>query len=119
MKRVAMLLLAVIFLFGVCGCHSLGTDSIPSLNMPTLKSLVELHGEGFTWDTLAPYYYEEASDGALCVLRYPIDKEYALVIGGVSRDEPPAYVRLVLVRDPQKYVDVRSGSIDDFIAANG
>lgn len=89
--------------------------SIPNLNMPTLQSLVDMYGESLTWDNFASYYYVEESDGDMHILRYPIGEEYSLVIGGVSEEEPPAYIHLVWERSPDVYIDVRTESIDDFI----
>ena len=83
--------------------------------MPTLKSLVDMYGEKLTWDTFAPYDCTEkvSSDGY--ILTYPIDADFCLIIGGVSKDAPPAYIRLVSKHDSSRYIDVRTGNIDDFI----
>ena len=118
MKKGTLILLALclLCLIGFPSCS--GRDSIPDLNMATLKSLVELNGEELSWDSFAPYYYIDESSEGMCVLRYPIGEEYALVISGESKETPPASIRLVSVQDPNRSIDVRTESIDDFLSAN-
>ena len=90
-------------------------QSIPDLNMATLISLVEIYGENVTWDTFAPYYYEEIGSG-MYILLYPIvDANYYLLIGGSSPYTSPMYIRLVPTDYPDHSIDIRTESITDFL----
>ena len=66
----------------------------PNLNMLTLKDLVERDGVNLTWADFASYYSEDVGSG-LYILRYPVGMDYCLLIGGVSTEETPMYIRLV------------------------
>ena len=89
-------------------------ESIPNLNMATLISLVEINGVGLSWDDLAPYYYAEIDSG-LYVREYQIDAEYYLLIGGESVSTAPMYIYLISKSDPDRSIDVRYESIEDFL----
>ena len=91
--------------------------AVPNLTMRTLKSLVERYGEDMTWSTFDTYYSEDIGSG-LYILRYPIDTDYSLWIGGAGEGEPPMYIRLVSEHDTDNYIDIRTESIDDFIGNN-
>lgn len=90
--------------------------SIPDLTMATLKSLVDICGEDLTWDTFAPYWYKDFSSD-IYILRYPIGADYCLVISGASMEEPPEKIILEALHSPENYIDIRTESIDDFIAS--
>ena len=93
----------------------LTTDVTSSnLTMRTLKALVERYGADLTWSSFEAYASEDIGSG-LYILRYPIDEEYSLWIGGAGMEEPPMYIRLVSEQDTDNYIDVRTESIDDFI----
>lgn len=93
----------------------LATDVTSSnLTMRTLKALVERYGEDLTWSSFESYASEDIGSG-LYILRYPIDDNYSLWIGGAGMDESPMYIRLVSEQDTDNYIDVRTESIDDFI----
>ena len=85
-----------------------------NLTMRTLKALVERYGEDLTWSSFKSYASEDIGSG-LYILRYPIDDEYSLWIGGAGMEESPMYIRLVSEQDSDNYIDVRTESIDDFI----
>ena len=89
-------------------------ESVPNLSMATLISLVEINGEELSWINLAPYYYDEKQDG-LYIREYNIDAEYYLLIGGASELVDPEYIILVSKNDPERKIDVRYESIEDFL----
>lgn len=89
----------------------------PNLNMATLKDLVERNGENLTWEDFNSYYSEEIGSG-LYILRYPIDTDYFLLIGGGSLEASPMYIRLVSEADTDRYIDVRYGDIGEFISGS-
>lgn len=86
----------------------------PNLNLETLKDIVESAGSNLTWADFSPYYNEEIGSG-LYILRYPIDMDYCLMIGGGSMDTSPMYIRLASEYDSENYIDVRTDNIDDFV----
>ena len=94
---------------------NLTTDvSSSNLTMRTLKALVERYGEDLTWSSFDTYSSKSIGSG-LYILRYPINDDYSLWIGGTCPDEAPWYIRLVSEQDTDNYIDVRTESIDDFI----
>ena len=94
---------------------NLTTDvSSSNLTMRTLKALVERYGEDLTWSSFDTYSSKSIGSG-LYILRYPIDDNYSLWIGGTCPDEAPWYIRLVSEQNTDNYIDVRTESIDDFI----
>ena len=89
----------------------------PNLTMLTLKDLVERDGEKLTWTDFVSYYCEDISND-LFILRYPINNDYYLLIGGESMEQLPIYIRLVSEHDTNNYIDVRTDNIGDFIATD-
>ena len=89
----------------------------PNLNMATLKDLIERNGENLTWEDFNSYYSEEIGSG-LYILRYPIDTDYFLLIGGGSLESSPMYIRLVSEADTDRYIDVRYEDIGEFISGS-
>lgn len=90
-------------------------ESIPNLNMATLKSLVDICGDDLSWDTFAPYWNKDVGSG-IYILRYPVDADYCLVISGTSMDTPPDKIILEALHSPEKCIDIRTESIDAFVA---
>lgn len=90
-------------------------ETIPNLNMATLKSLVDICGDDLSWDTFAPYWNKDVGSG-IYILRYPVDADYCLIISGTSMDEPPDKIILEVLHSPENYIDIRTESIDAFIA---
>lgn len=87
----------------------------PKLTMRTLRSLVDRYGEDLTWDTFDTYYSEEIISD-LYAIRYPVDTDYYLLIIG-NPEESPVGVRLVSAHAPDRFIDIRTDSIDAFINA--
>jgi len=121
MKKMIAFGLVLICILGLSGCK---TDDIietfPDLNMGTLKSLVDIYNEKdkeMSWETFAPYYYKEEVDGDTYIRRYSVDKDFFLIIEGNNAEETPMHMKLVLRNDPNKYIDIRYESIDDFLNA--
>lgn len=85
----------------------------PNLTMRTLKALVDRYGEDLTWATFDTYYSEEVAS-ELYTRRYPIDTDYYLQIVG-NPEEVPVSIWLVSVHDSNKYIEIRTDSIDDFV----
>lgn len=97
-----------------------GDDTIavcpPNLTLQTLQDLVNRCGENLTWGDFSPYYNTGDIGSGLYILRYPIDWDYYLLIGGSGIDLPPKYINLVSGHDTNNYIDVRFGNIDNFIS---
>ena len=130
MKKLIVLILALICMIGLVGCGNDSTDgknqdgvheAIPDLSLATLKSLVDIYkgnGNEMSWDTFAPYYYSEEIGTDKYIRRYSVDTDYYLIIEGSGAEETPTYMKLVLRNDSSKYIDIRYESIDDFINAD-
>lgn len=82
----------------------------------TLNDVKELanKGEQLSWIDFEDYECEDIGSG-LKVLYYEIDGMYHLLIGGPSENELPNYIRLVVDNDNEKFIDIRTGNIDEFI----
>lgn len=87
----------------------------PDLTLQTLQDLVNRCGENLTWDDFSPYHSTGDIGSGLYILRYPIDWDYYLLIGGSGIDSPPMYIDLVSGYDTKNHIDVRFDSIDNFI----
>ena len=122
MKKPIAFILVLICTLNFWGCEPSGTrEAIPDLSMATLKSLVDIYSEQdeeLSWDTFAPYYYSEEVGSDTYIRRYSIDTDYYLVIEGVSIEEPPKHMKLVFKDDLNKYIDIRTENIDNFINAD-
>ena len=87
----------------------------PSLSMETVKDLAKRYTQDLTWEHFSAYDSESVGSG-LRILHYPIpDSPYCLIIGGTYFDETPLYIRLVLVSDHSRYIDIRYEDIDAFL----
>lgn len=89
-------------------------SSARTLTMEKVKALAQ-KGEDLGWRDFGIYPHEDVGSG-LYVYRYEIDENYSLLIGGASQEEPPMYIRLVSAQDSEKYIDIRTERIEDFIA---
>lgn len=123
MKKVVALVLVLICTLCFWGCGPSDTPKklVPDLNMETLQSLVDIYDEKdkeLSWDTFAPYYCSIEVGSETYIRRYSVDEDYYLIIEGVSIEESPMHMKLVLKDDPNKYIDIRTENIDDFINAN-
>lgn len=88
-----------------------------TLTLGALKELVRVHGENLTWRHFAGYICRQIGSG-LFILDYPINDDYALWIGGSGPTEPPMYIYLISMKDHDNRIDVRTESIDAFLAGN-
>jgi hypothetical protein len=93
-------------------------NSIPTLNLATLKDLVKRQGKGLTWENLAPYWYEDIRS-EIYTLRYPVAADSRccyLIVNGLNTSEPPKNIRLESAHDSKIAIDVRTENIDSFLA---
>lgn len=86
----------------------------PRLNLATLLDLVDCYGENLSWEHFDSYDRKYIGSG-LYVLDYPIDEDFYLLIGGESKDAPPAFIRLHSRQDSSRYVEVRTDDIEGFL----
>ena len=113
MKRIAGIILILIFVLGLFGC------SIPK--RLTLDKVIELSSKGYelTWSDFEQYYGYECGSG-LYIMCYEIDKDYEVLIGGFSPgDKIPMYIYLERKNakgDPQ-FIDIRKEDVKAFIDA--
>ena len=82
----------------------------------TLNDVKELakKGEQLSWIDFEDYECEDIGSG-LEILYYEIDGMYHLLIGGTSENKLPNYIRLVVDNNNEKFIDIRTGNIDEFI----
>lgn len=88
---------------------------LPSLNMQRLTDLVNRCGDSLSWNDFVRFHSVDMGS-ELCLLRYDMDEEYYVLIGGESRKKPPGFIWLVSREDPDCYIDVRTESIEAFLS---
>lgn len=91
-------------------------NAIVTKKQLTLNDVKELSkkGEQLSWINFEDYECEDIGSG-LEVLYYEIDGAYHLLIGGPSKNESPNYIRLVVDNDNEKFIDIRTDNIEEFI----
>ena len=87
---------------------------LPSLNMLRLTDLVDRCGDSLSWNDFMRFHSVDMGS-ELCLLRYDMDEEYYLLIGGESRKKSPAFIWLVSEKDADQYIEVRTESIEAFL----
>ena len=116
MKRLIGLLLVLVFVMGVFGC----SKPEPDPNQLTLDKVVELSakGEELTWEDFKQYHGVECGSG-LYIVRYEIDDDYELVIGGTTATGTPMYINLVRKdsEDEPGFIDIKTEDVQAFIDA--
>lgn len=82
----------------------------------TLDKVKELskNGNDLSWRDFEKYESKDIGSGNH-ILMYGIDKEYKLLIGGSSKEEEPDYIRLVRIDNEDKYIDIRTDNIEEFV----
>ena len=91
---------------------------LPSLNLLRLTDLVNRCGDSLSWNDFIRFHSVDLGS-ELCLLRYDMEEEYYLLIGGESRKKPPAFIWLVSEADADRYIEVRTESIDEFVSNEG
>lgn len=115
----------VVFAFSMSGCgQRTETDRFyadispinPQGEQLTLEKVKELaqKGEDLLWNDFEQYRDEGNIGYGLVIIRYDIDENYYLLIGG-GGGNPPLYIYLCSKADDSR-IDIRTESIDDFIA---
>lgn len=114
MRRIITVLLITVFALGVFGC----SKPEPDPHQLTLDKVVELSskGEDLTWEDFEQYHGVECGSG-LYIVRYDIDDDYELVIGGTSAVGSPMYINLVRKdsEDESGVIDIRTEDVQEFI----
>ena len=116
MKKIIGILLVLVFVMGVFGCSK--SEHEPDPNQLTLDKVVELSskGEELTWEDFEQYHGVECGSG-LYIVRYEIDGDYELMIGGTSTTGSPMYIYLVRKdsEDESGCIDIRTEDVQVFI----
>lgn len=94
-------------------CILMGCQKDSELTIEKVKELAK-KGEDLSWEDFNDYQGTSIGSG-LYILEYDIDDEYYLVIGGVSTEEKPMYIYLEKSSNSDKYIDIRTDDISDFI----
>ena len=73
-------------------------------------------GEELTWEDFEQYHGVECGSG-LYIVRYEIDGDYELMIGGTSATGSPMYIHLVRKdsEDESGFIDIRTEDVQAFI----
>ena len=116
MRRIITVLMITVFAVGVFGCSK--PEPEPDPHQLTLDKVVELSskGEELTWEDFEEYHGVECGFG-LYIVRYDIDDDYELVIGGTSAVGSPMYINLVRKdsEDESGFIDIRTEDVQEFI----
>ena len=102
--------MSVLLIISLIGCQ----NNSSHLTMEKLEGLSK-QGEDLSWQDFQNYDNEDVGSG-LYILKYDINEDYYLLIGGGNKHEKPMYIRLVKALDNEKYIDIRTDSISDFIS---
>lgn len=83
----------------------------------SLDTVLELSkkGNSLTWSDFEQYNSTDIGSG-LYILRYDIDSNFYLLIGGGGKELPPMYIRLVKTSDESDWIDIREGDVENFIS---
>lgn len=77
-------------------------------NLLTLERVLELsEKEELDWSDFDGYACEDIGSG-LYILKYDIDRDFYLMVGGTGQGEP-MYVRLVSAQNPKDYLELKRG----------
>ena len=84
----------------------------------TLDDVVMLSqkGDALNWSDFERYQGREVGSG-LYIMRYEIDKLFAVLVGGVP-DETPWYIYLRVNNEADDYIDIRTEDVSAFIEAH-
>ncbi len=90
-----------------------------SLTMEKLKELVKEKGKELTWSNFEQFRGKDIGSG-LYIMRYEIDDEYAVTVGGVPT-EKPWYIRLIYGKDESVFSITDNGAegFDEFVEKTG
>ncbi len=95
--------------------HAESQPSDPAAPL-TMDKVLELAQKGaeLSWADLEGYAHTDVGSGLFC-LHFPIDDQFALLMGGADLDSPPMYVRLMSAQDQSLYIDIREEDVQRFI----
>ena len=81
----------------------------------TLDDVIELSSKGdeLVWEDLADYIGYETGSG-LYIVKFDIDDNYTLVVGGTGAVGKPQYAHLTY--SDGTYIDIRTEDVEAFIA---
>lgn len=118
MKKQLLCVLIMTSIYGLAGCAQEDTirHSGDVLTLDIVTALSE-KGEALTWSDFEAYESTDVGSG-LYILAYDIDETYSLWIGGGSLEKTPMYMRLFTKEERENWIDIRTGDVKAFIAAN-
>lgn len=112
-----ILVLIIICISGITlisGIAGYGKESSKeALSISEVKKLAQ-KGDELSWKDFEKYKGQDIGSG-MYVVCYDIDKNYKLLIGGSDLRGKPDYIRLVKGTDKEKYIDIRTGDIDEYM----
>lgn len=83
----------------------------------TLEKIIDLSHkkQDLSWIDFDRYDSKEIGSG-LYILRYEINENYYLLIGGNHPTQKPLYIKLIQTKNPENYIDIRKNSVEEFIS---
>ena len=79
--------------------------------------ILSQYGYDLHWSDFEDYPYTETGSG-LYIRVYEINEMYELRIGGTDTESDPMYIYLALAEDPETRIDIRDGSVTEFLEQN-
>lgn len=116
MKKQMALSVILMLLIGLTSCHKLSHPAASENTELTLEVIKELakKGDALSWSDFEQYNSKEIGSG-LYILRYDIDENYYLLIGGGNMQMLPLYIYLVSKADDSVSIDIRTENVEEFI----
>lgn len=116
MKKCSLVLLlcaVLLFVFALSACSNREIED----DKLSLDKVIELSGKGseLSWEDFEKFSSTDIGSG-LHILRYEVDENYYLLIGGGSKDIEPMYIYLINANDPDDYIDIRTDDVNSFIS---
>jgi RNA polymerase subunit RPABC4/transcription elongation factor Spt4 len=118
---VTILLIGGIALYSVC-VNSFGNAVVESVEenekveLITIEKIVELSkkGEDLDWKDFEKFKQENVGKSGYDIVHFPIDDTFELIIGGMWTEKPDG-IDLVLLKDTNIRIDIRTGDLQEFI----
>lgn len=118
---IAILLIGGITLYSVC-VNSFGNAVVESVEenekveLITIEKIVELSkkGEDLDWEDFEKFRQENVGKSGYDIVHFPIDDTFELIVGGMWTRKPDG-IDLVLLKDTNIRIDIRTGNIQEFI----
>ena len=115
MKKCSVVLLlctVILLVFALSACSNRERED----NKLSLDRVIKLSEKGneLSWEDFEKFSSTDIGSG-VHILRYEVDENYYLLIGGGSKDIESMYIYLINANDPDDYIDIRTDDVNSFI----